>query len=104
MVSFAPCRDPGRRGFLYRCSNRDVAVVEAAILVLSSISQQPDGAKAIVDTGALVFVTELLKSRSTVVQEQTCRMVANLAHHESTAVAVIYVGACVELRMLLLFQ
>ncbi|KAJ7925547.1 armadillo-type protein [Mycena leptocephala] len=79
----------------------DVDVVTDALRWLSEISCRLDGAKAVIDSGVLNLTPKLLESPSTEVREQTCRMVACLALHESTMPDELVVGLCAPLVALL---
>ncbi|KAF7350420.1 hypothetical protein MVEN_01347000 [Mycena venus] len=68
----------------------DSGVVERAAFALSRIAGTSlDGARAIVDAGALVPVLKLLESPSPGIREWACNLVGNLACRESTSAAVL---------------
>ncbi|KAJ7624026.1 armadillo-type protein [Mycena polygramma] len=60
----------------------DIAVYSSAASALCAISQWPDGAKAILNAGALDHVPKLLDSADVDTKEWTCSMVGNFARHK----------------------
>ncbi|KAJ7450961.1 armadillo-type protein [Mycena galericulata] len=79
----------------------NIDIVEYAVDTLSHISIDLVDARAVINAGALDFVTKLLKSPRAVVRISMCSLLANLGSYESTAVAVVCVGACIKLVALL---
>ncbi|KAJ7453000.1 armadillo-type protein [Mycena galericulata] len=73
----------------------NIDIVEYAVDTLSHISIDLVDARAVINAGALDFVTKL------VVRISMCSLLANLGSYESTAVAVVCVGACIKLVALL---
>ncbi|KAJ7020995.1 armadillo-type protein [Mycena alexandri] len=64
-------------------------VVEGACYALSQIARDLDGARAVVEAGALDFIPELLESTNVAVRQWTFRIVAELGFHSSTQRAVV---------------
>ncbi|KAJ7161855.1 armadillo-type protein [Mycena crocata] len=97
------CRMLGNLAW-YSSTSRDENVVENATYVLVHISNDPQGAKAVLDARALDFIAELLQSPNNKVRTQACHMLANLAHHSSTSAAVAVVAAKPCLRLVSLLR
>jgi hypothetical protein len=72
-------------------------MVASVIYALSSIARWPDGAQAVVTAGTLDTVYELIESPNSQVRRLTCELLGNLAHHRSTAGAVMGVYLCARL-------
>ncbi|KAJ7161917.1 hypothetical protein C8R43DRAFT_1123623 [Mycena crocata] len=68
--------------------DKDISVVENAIYALSHIASNPEGANAIIDANALIFLWELLTSQKDKLQSQTSIMLENLARHQNFTDAV----------------
>ncbi|KAJ7024197.1 hypothetical protein C8F04DRAFT_1303019 [Mycena alexandri] len=79
----------------------NVDVVEGACYTLSQISRNLDGARAVVEAGALDFIPELLESTNVGVQRWTSWILAHLAFHSFTRGAVVAVQPCTRLVALL---
>ncbi|KAJ7895355.1 armadillo-type protein, partial [Mycena leptocephala] len=72
-----------------------------ALYALSSIARWLDGAQAVATAGTLDTVYKLIWSLNSQVQRLTCELLGNLAHHRSTAGAVMGVNPCARLVSLL---
>ncbi|KAJ7479057.1 armadillo-type protein [Mycena latifolia] len=72
---------------LLRDNDRDIA--QTAVRTLQSITKSADGAQAAVEAKVLDFIPELLGSRNVRIRTWTCEILAHLAEHEPTAIAVI---------------
>ncbi|KAJ7715690.1 armadillo-type protein [Mycena metata] len=72
-------------------------IVEAACDALSRISHDLEGAKAVLEAGALELLERLLESQRTQVQRHTCWTLARVAFHLSTRAAVVAVQPCAQL-------
>ncbi|KAJ7448805.1 armadillo-type protein [Mycena latifolia] len=72
-------------------------VVAGAAGALHCISKSPAGRKAVIQADVAARLLELLGSSSVQVQMQTCKIMAELARDESTAVAVLAVPPCIKL-------
>ncbi|KAJ7871791.1 armadillo-type protein [Mycena leptocephala] len=75
----------------------DSEVVAHALSALASIAEWPEGAAAVVGTGALGHLDGLISSRNNHVRKCTCELLGNLAYHRTPAVAVMDINACATL-------
>ncbi|KAJ7877483.1 armadillo-type protein, partial [Mycena leptocephala] len=71
---------------------KETSMTASAIYALSSIARWLDGAQAVVTAGTLVTTYELIESPNSQVRRSMCELLGNLAHHRSTAVAVMGVN------------
>ncbi|KAJ7017972.1 armadillo-type protein [Mycena alexandri] len=79
----------------------NVDVVEGACYALSQIAHDLDGARAVVEAGALDFIPELLESTNVGVQRQTSWLLGQVAFHSSTREAVVAIQTSTRLVALL---
>ncbi|KAJ7022681.1 armadillo-type protein [Mycena alexandri] len=79
-------------------------VIQGACYALYGISLDLDGARAVVEAGALEYFTELLESQDSEVQKHTCRNLGQVASYSSTRRAVIAAKPCARLVALLDFS
>ncbi|KAJ7040173.1 armadillo-type protein [Mycena alexandri] len=79
----------------------DVGVAINSYHALSAISRDLDGARALVEGGALNFILEVLESTNATVRSLTSLLLAQLASYSSTRRAVIAVKSCARLVALL---
>ncbi|KAF7350407.1 hypothetical protein MVEN_01345500 [Mycena venus] len=70
-------------------SDEESEVVEEAVTALSQIARSLDGSQAIVNAGGLGHFSPLLQSPSPRIQKQICRLLGNLAFHDSASTAVL---------------
>ncbi|KAJ7016758.1 armadillo-type protein [Mycena alexandri] len=82
-------------------SDGNVDVVKAACYAIYHISRDLDGARAVVEAGALDFIPELLESTNVVVRKWTSQIVAALGFHSSTRGAVVAIQPSTRLVALL---
>ncbi|KAF8192717.1 armadillo-type protein [Mycena galopus ATCC 62051] len=75
--------------------------IACAVYALSWIAQWKDGAQAIVNAKATEQILLLLESPTSEVQQWTCKLVGNLAAHESTVQAILDLKVCVQIVSLL---
>lgn len=76
---------PPAAKFSCHTSDKDLQVIEDAILALGRIAKWPNGAQAAVDAKVLDHVAELLESPGPGIRQNACWTVVQLAHHDSTA-------------------
>ncbi|KAJ7753506.1 armadillo-type protein [Mycena metata] len=76
-------------------------VIQGACYALYGISLDLDGARVVVEAGALEYFTELLESQDTEVQKHACRNLGQVASYSSTRRAVIAAKPCARLVALL---
>jgi hypothetical protein len=76
-------------------------VAAAALGVLDSIAHSSAGAQAVVQSGRFDVLEELFRSQNTLVRNSICMLLRSLAHHNSTAAAVLDANQRVHLASLL---
>ncbi|KAF8179990.1 armadillo-type protein [Mycena galopus ATCC 62051] len=81
--------------------DRDEEIVESAIYTLARLTEWLDGAQDAVNAKAQQCIPELLESSNNAVRKWTCKMLGNLAHHKSTAGAILELKVCGALVSLL---
>ncbi|KAF7358381.1 hypothetical protein MVEN_00888200 [Mycena venus] len=81
--------------------DRDKEIVESAIYTLARLTEWLDGAQDAVNAKAQECIPELLESSNNAAREWTCKMLGNLAHHKSTAGAILELKICGSLVSLL---
>ncbi|KAJ6523079.1 armadillo-type protein [Mycena vulgaris] len=72
-------------------------VIESAVCALSWIAALSEAAQAMVDARVLDCTTELLDSQSTDTRRWTCRLLRQLAGHQTTVAAVLAINPCEQL-------
>ncbi|KAJ7850061.1 armadillo-type protein [Mycena olivaceomarginata] len=77
------------------------SVAYRAAYALTQIARWEDGAKAVVDAKALDYVSPLLKSPNQETRRWTYALTGHLAHHRSTAPAILQPNHCEQIMSLL---
>lgn len=75
-------------------SDDNALLAVSAIQTLSSIAKTPNGAESLVAARTLDVVWDTIDSQSTEVRKSTCEMLAALARHRDTLLAVIDAIPC----------
>ncbi|KAJ7775395.1 armadillo-type protein [Mycena metata] len=79
----------------------NVTTVDGACYALSQISRDLDGARAVLEAGALGLLKKLLHSHNRRVRKHACFTLTRLAGHSATRGAVVAVRPCARLVALL---
>ncbi|KAJ6592551.1 armadillo-type protein [Mycena capillaripes] len=92
---------PAARRLVSLLHDRNPTVTESAAQALYRITISPEGAQAAVDANVLEYIAELLSSPNNSVRKWMCHILGELAHHETTASAVLSAKPCQPLVSLL---
>ncbi|KAF7369639.1 hypothetical protein MVEN_00294900 [Mycena venus] len=89
-----PC---GRLLESLRSSDEDPLVIDASAFALSGIARSAQGAKAVIEAGALDLLDKLLEHPHDYVRGYTCILLGELASFESSLDAVLNANSCTGL-------
>jgi hypothetical protein len=67
------------------------------VYALSELSRWSDGARAVIEAGALDLIDRMLESPALRIREWTCALLGNLASHDFTKGDILHANPCERL-------